>query len=353
MLCRDCCIRYVEAKVSKRLEANKLRAAFRDTPKSLLLPISLGSSSVSLLHITDQYLQYYKSRTGRSPFTIEVLLIDQSAVTEQSNYDEAWRTLKERFPCHSYSTAQLEDVFDYEKNPSFGVTELRIPRAEDNSLSKRNLLEVFLAGLPSATSRADIIGILRSRLVDALAKKKSSDSIIYGDSTTRLAERTLSETAKGRGGALPWLTMDGQSPDSAKTVYPMRDLLRKEITAYTTMTTPPLSNLLMELDRATTASASSKDTTIEKLMSQYFASVEQNYPSIVANVVRTSSRLVAPCIEAGEGRLCRMCSLPLAEGSQGLRWSGEQECLDGLVVSEESKDLASLCYGCARSTTIS
>ncbi|KAL9029828.1 MAG: hypothetical protein Q9196_001973 [Gyalolechia fulgens] len=272
-----------------------------------------------------------------------------SAALQFIEYTQPWRSLKERFPSYSYTVAQLEDVFDLESLDSVETTPSPELGADHTAISKQNRLEAFLAGLPSATSRADMIEILRSRLVKAFAGGKNCDSIVYGDSTTRLAERTMTETAKGRGGALPWLTADGQSPHGVKVVYPMRDLLRKEITAYTAMTNPPLTHLVVETKPGTTASASSKDTTIEELMGQYFASVEQNYPSIVANVVRTSSRLAAPSTDPAEGRLCQVCRLPLAKGSEGLRWSGEQEDPDMPIPEDRSRDGALSCYGCARS----
>ncbi|KAL8878295.1 MAG: hypothetical protein Q9198_003861 [Flavoplaca austrocitrina] len=195
-----------------------------------------------------------------------------------------------------------------------------------------------------------MVGILRSQLVEAFAKGNHCDSILYGDSTTRLAERTLSETAKGRGGAIPWLTGDGRSPHGIKIVYPMRDLLRKEITAYMAMAAPPLRPFLVENTLGKKSSASSKNLTIEDLMGQYFESVESNYPSIVANVVRTSGRLVAPPLGSQHHSVCHICRLPLVSGAEGLRWSGEQEGPAAPTCSNGSKDIPKLCFGCARST---
>ncbi|KAL8940501.1 MAG: hypothetical protein Q9216_002788 [Gyalolechia sp. 2 TL-2023] len=337
-LSRDCFIKYIVTKVNKRLESNKLRAAFKDAPKPLLLPFSFGSSSLALLHILDQQLQYQKNRTGRYPFQIHVLFVDMSAALQCIEYTELWRSLKERFPSHSYATAQIEDVFDLKNFDSLEAAPSFEEQGDDIANPRQKRLEVFLAGLPSATSRVDMIGILRSRIITAFAEENHCESIVYGDSTTRLAERTLTETAKGRGGALPWLTADGHTPHKTKAVYPMRDLLRKEIIAYTAMTDPPLTPLVLEDKPGTTTSVSSKDTTIEELMGQYFASVEQNYPSIVANVVRTSSRLAAPSLDPAEGRLCRVCRVPLAEGTEGLRWSGEQEDPEMPVPQGRSKD---------------
>ncbi|KAL8763702.1 MAG: hypothetical protein Q9184_000597 [Pyrenodesmia sp. 2 TL-2023] len=264
-----------------------------------------------------------------------------------TGYEDNWRSIKERFPSATYSTAGLEDILNQDTTLDLNDILASGSTSHDHAYLKEGRLEDFLAGLPSATSRSDMISILRCRLISHLAKKHRCSSILYGDSTTRLAERTLSETAKGRGGSIPWLTADGPSPHGIKIVYPMRDLLRKEIAAYTTMTDPPLTPLILE-GNSPVVVPSSKNTTIEDLMSQYFESVEQNYPSIVANVVRTSSRLVASITDAEGGRDCRMCSLPVTKGHEGLRWSGEQEHPNEpeVVASPPS----SLCYGCARST---
>lgn len=316
---------------------------------SLLLPVSLGPSSVSLLHILDQHLQHQKERSGRCSFRIHVLFIDQSAVVQGLTYEAVWRSWKDRFPSATYSIARLEDICSHDATVDLKNTFLSGPTSNEQACSERQSLEDLLAALPSATSRADMISILRCRLITCLAKEHGCSSILYGDSTTRLAERTLSETAKGRGGAIPWLTADGQVPHGIKVVYPMRDLLRKEIAAYTTMTVPPLTPLVLEKDSPSIV-PSSKNTTIDDLMSQYFESVEQNYPSIVANVVRTSSRLVAPLADAKVGRVCHICRLPVAKGDEGLRWSGEQEHPCELADSATAPSSSSLCYGCARST---
>ncbi|KAI4205646.1 MAG: hypothetical protein LQ348_001151 [Seirophora lacunosa] len=347
---RDCFKKYVVTKVNKRVESNKLRAPFEDAPTSLLLPISFGSSSTSLLQILDQQLRNQKGRTGRCSFQIEVLFIDQSAAVQQEEYLEVWRCLKERFPSRSYSLARLEDIFDFAADPQLDGPTLEATATDGPALPKQQRLEKFLSSLPSATSRTDMIGIIRSRLITSLATNRGCKIILYGDSTTRLAERTLSETAKGRGGAIPWLTADGHSPHGVKAVFPMRDLLRKEIATYATMTDPPLTSLLLRQQKsATNVVTSSKHTTIDDLMGQYFDSVEQNYPSIVANVVRTSSRLVAPPPDTWVGRECSVCRLPLAEGSEGLRWSGDQETSEGHIATGRSEDAAAPCYGCARS----
>lgn len=349
---RDCFLKYVATKVSKRIETNKLRGAFKETPKTLLLPVSLGVSSVSLMWVLNQQLASQHGRNGKALFKLHVLFIAHPHSSGNAQCHEAFHLLKQRFPSHMYSSIPLEDMFDYDINIDNEILNIRAGNPElttgNPELTNQERLEQVLLSLPSATSKADVESLLRLRLVVAFAKRNSCDSVIWGDSTTRLAERTLSEAAKGRGGSLPWLTADGLSPYGVKLSYPMRDLLKKELMAFATMTLPPLTDLIVVTRSSAQVSASSKDTTIDDLMSQYFESVEENFPSIVANVVRTSSRLVAPAVKPNEPSCC-VCGLPIVMRFQ--EWGGNQESVvNNADMAEETVEAdGSLCYGCARS----
>ena len=335
-------MKYVATKVLKRLETNKLRAGFKDPQKTLLVPISLGVSSITLLHVLDQQLSNRAEAGRHIGYSLHVLYVDQSRVLEQQSFQDLLDVLKQRYPSHTYTTVSLEDYSDY------GI-DLQMSVLAENSTNghvttdKRTRLKHVLSSLSSATSRADLIDMLRRRLILAFAKAHVCDSILFGDSTTRLAEKTLSETAKGRAIALPWLTADGSSSNGTKCTYPLRDLLRKELTAYADMTSPPLTPLIREAPSQTPTS--SKDTTIDDLMAQYFESVEQNYPSIVANVVRTSGKLMAPSTTEGTNE-CAICGFPVVSES----WGGDQ--LDSAATQSangnRSEHGETVCYGCAR-----
>ena len=329
----------------KRVETNKLRGAFGESPKTLLLPLSLGVSSVCLLHVLNQQLAAQYERSGKAMYKLHVLFIDQAMPGNNAPHHEAFRRLQLRYPSHRYSSALLEDILDYDS--TFDHESLSI-RDADPQLTKQEHLRQVLSSLPSATSRADIEIIMRIRLTAAFAMQSSCHSVVWGDSTTRLAERTLAEAAKGRGGSLAWLTADGLSPYGIKFVYPMRDLLKKELGAFATLTSPPLTDMIIAKGSSAQVSTSSKITTIDDLMGQYFESVEENYPSIVANVVRTSARLLAPSIEPDEAS-CVVCGLPTVERSQ--KWGGDQKsgAENSPMELPISKQDGTLCYGCARS----
>lgn len=251
---------------------------------------------------------------------------------------------KARFPKHSFSKVGLEEAISLD---SVDWNSLGVPSPQqDLEGSGTEKLQKFIGSMPSATSKADIVATLLHRLLVEVAKKNSCEGILFGESTTRLAEKTLTETAKGRGFSLPWQVSDGMSPYGIAFHYPMRELLKKELVTYTSLTTPPLNDLVIFQAPSTHVSASSKSTTIDDLMAQYFQSVEENYPSIVANVVRTSSKLKA--LSEDDKEPCGFCGLPVAKGTDGIfGWGGDQNSHSRS--SAENSPHGILCYGCSRS----
>ncbi len=333
-------------KVFKRLEGNSVRGAFKDPPKNLLLPVSLGITSIAMLCILDEQLRTHLERSGRASYRLHVLYINKPLLVERADRERSLDLLKERFPLHTYSSVSLEDVFDYGLN--FQKEMFGVQSSKNATEDKQARLQHLMDNLPSATSRTDIANILRQMITVEFAKQRGCDAILYGDSTTRLAERTLAETAKGRGGSLPWLTADGLLPCGVKIAYPMRDLLKKEISTYASMISPPLTTLILDRGSTGQTSVSSRSTTIDALMSQYFESVEQNYPSIVANVVRTSSKLRASS-SSPTTPLCNICKLPVLRDSH--RWAGNQSIYTDTCI-EDKTDGGAICYGCTRSIKI-
>src|SRR4051812_17162591 len=239
---------------------------------------------------------------------------------------KSWTRLK-GYPAYPPSVLLLSDIFNYADVISATLQEVQIPNSVEDKgeplVTNQQKLDRLLLSLPSASSRSDITSILRTRLLVEVAKENGCESILWGDTTTRLAEKTLAETAKGRGFSLPWQVADGVSPFGVRFNYPVRDLLKKELITYATLVSPPLTDLVISPSLAVPIVASSKSTTIDDLMTQYFESVEENYPSIVANVVRTSSKLKP--LTGEETTSCGLCGLPVAEGTGGIfGWGGDQ-----------------------------
>lgn len=334
-------------KAVKRMEAYKSHASVAKAPQKLLLPISFGPSSTSLLAILDNHLQGQLDRMGRTIYTLLLVHVDLEVDdAQQTKVSAQLEKFKDRFPNHAHLSANITQALSLDIDwMSLGMED---PTGGASAGLHKTRLDALFNIMKSATSKADVSSTLLTRLLVDIAKKNDCESILFGDSTTRLAEKTLIETAKGRGFSLPWQVSDGMSPYGVNFLYPLRELLKKELLDFSSLISPPLTDLIIYQAPATEISASAKSTTIDDLMAQYFETVEEKFPAIVANVVRTSSKLKSPVI-AEASACCGLCGLPVAEGTDGIYgWGGDQSS-DAQVTKEEHLNGIILCYGCSRS----
>ncbi|KAI0816679.1 hypothetical protein GGR55DRAFT_686182 [Xylaria sp. FL0064] len=174
---------------------------------------------------------------------------------------------------------------------------------------------------------------------------------------------------------------------------PLREIFRKEILTYLSIVSSPtgqLSDLFPSLSSSSSSSSraaddggggslsttngnavvSHRDLSLDDVVTRFFADVEASYPSVVANVVRTTGKLkrVAPVVVSGTtaqadaddntgvvGRQCRLCGVGLDPlGDE--RWKGEigeAEVTNPNTVDDggnvEGQKRGRLCYGCERS----
>jgi cytoplasmic tRNA 2-thiolation protein 2 len=300
------------------------------------------------------------------------------------------------------------------------------PQNPDPSLSPSQRLGDFFSRLPSPSARADVSRLLIRHALFAAAAAHDCAVVLLGYNTTALAELTLSEAAKGRGFGIPWLVNDGAfplprdpsigeldvdlpaetttttttAPKSASStatddrvflrgtagdggsipIYsPLREIFRKEILTYLSLSTSspggPLSDLFFPSSSSsprtnrTAAVVSHRDLSLDDVVARFFVDVEASYPSVVANVVRTTGKLnrsrtahihtnadIVPDTE-GTGLQCGLCGVrrdPFGDE----RWKGEIGEADtattiGIVddngATEGAGKRTGLCYGCERS----
>ncbi|KAF8476971.1 hypothetical protein BDZ91DRAFT_843714 [Kalaharituber pfeilii] len=395
ILCSTCFLAYVRSKSIKRMDPFRVRNVSSTTsaPPLLLLPFSFGVSSVSLLHILSGQLASQRERVGRTGYELLVVWVDNSNVTGETedgkHKREVFAELAKGFGGADsglrFEVVGIEKVYEYKQRNTSSNSEGRdislvtaaLEEADVNDSSpsidpttsatspNAATLRALLSSLPSLTSQHDILSILLSRLLIAIGLQNRCAAIIYSHSTTRLAEKALAETAKGRAFTVPWITNDGPipvenhiyhlsdsstnpPPTSLSILYPLRDVLRKELITYTTLApgSPSLTTFLVPQLSALSAqdllssplpSVNPKTTTIDALMAQYFATLEDAYPSIVANVVKTVGKIPVPKVEgSGERVWCSVCGFPREEWNEE---DGDGEILEGLM----------MCGGCRRS----
>ncbi|KAL0633330.1 Cytoplasmic tRNA 2-thiolation protein 2 [Maublancomyces gigas] len=359
-LCCECFDKYVRSKCIKRMETYRVR--YPDTaPRTLLLPVSFGISSTTLLYLLCGQLARQSSQAGRTGFSLLIVHVDETCIDSSLPPRSHLDALRSRFPdAGHYTAVGIEDIYQFrnaarEVELAAGVDEEKAHGGFDAREAVRNLL----GALASPTSRTDVLAVLRTRLVVEIAKREGCEGVLWGDTTTRLAEKTLGETAKGRGFSIPWRTADGDSPFGVKFHYPLRDLLKSELVNYVSLSLPASREPLLLLCAAYSAqpkhsaasAASGRNITIDELMTQYFESIETQYPSIVANVVRTAGKL-QPLRGSADGGHCMICGLP-GDGAGGDMTLSALTLNAGADEGEKPRNgnkRSDMCYGCARST---
>jgi cytoplasmic tRNA 2-thiolation protein 2 len=338
-MCHGCLVLFVSSKAIKRMETFRTRYASADRQRMLVAPVSFGCSSLSLLHILSQFLDVQLKRTNRTGFALHILHVDDSEVTGAPSCVPQMQQLRQRYPQHQYSSVPLHSVF-----PGDAAATSSLENGIDSTSHASARLGVLLNALPSATAKSDVASILLSRAIVQFAKAHDCEGILWGHSTTCLAEKVLSEAAKGRGFSVPWQVTDGPTPHGTAFHFPLRDVFKGELSEFISTADEALSSIASDASASTSrAAASVKNNSIDRLTQRFFASTETSHPAIVSNVVRTSGKLQHSAVGT---RRCGLCLMPVTPSQLGVGgWAGTQG--DGGAGVDRAE--AKLCYGCARS----
>lgn len=308
--------------------------------QNVLLALSFGYCSLSLLALLDRLADRQRARTKRVGLRLYIVhVLGADAHENMASATAKLAQLQATFPQHEFSSVSLED--------GVNSSDTQIQEDGDDTTLPSHLLQNL-----SATSHEDIMLLVRDRVIQREAARHACTRVLYGDTLSKLTERILSQTAKGRGFALPQVI--GTAPPQTglvPTAYPLRDIYRAEMEEYAQYTLPRIWNVVSSASTSAyreRTGTSARTLTIDKLMAQYVDEMEKKAPSTVANVLNTSSKLVQPL------RLlhCSVCRLAMDRGTSGLRgWGGDQAIESNSTLPESSvqdSQTPLLCYGCTR-----
>ena len=152
------------------METYKSRASAEKAPQKLLLPISFGPSSTSLLSILDNHLQGQLDRMGRTTYKLIIVHVDLEVdVAQQSKTSAHLEKFKNRFPNHTYLSTDITQALSLDIDwKSLGLED---PADGAFPGSDKARLDSLFNLISSATSKADISSTLLIRLLVDIAKK--------------------------------------------------------------------------------------------------------------------------------------------------------------------------------------
>lgn len=366
-VCGPCYCSFIQVKTAKRLEVltreSRANGATKRGKADYTVGLSFGPSSSAMVQLLDVFEERRAEKNQRPPTAkytptttkIHVVHVDTDSFTgaaaaavAQSDLLQGWAA---RYPRFAFRIVPLTAVLGLSSVDWAALPPLKEDCSEEEQL--RHLFE----NLPSATSGADVMRLFLRHILMAEASREDCCALLLGNSTTSLAALTLSETAKGRAFSLPWLINDGahsvsdfgtepktpKETDSPRMLvyFLVRELYRRELVTYTELAGMD-PTLIIDDESVAKPVISHKHQTIDDVMTRYFREVEENFPSVVANVVRTTAKLARD--EPSER--CGLCGVAIdAMGNE--TWAGEMG--DNTQEEAGTQRGKTLCYGCQRS----
>ncbi|KAI0194358.1 hypothetical protein EV127DRAFT_422130 [Xylaria flabelliformis] len=405
-VCETCFTTFVASKAIKRLEVLQRETRgprLPSRPQRYLLALSRRPSSTALLHILNENVRRQRERNQRLKFELVPVFVDVDVVnaadtatsSSPSSSDPIFKSpdaLEKTISSTDAFTAHFPELTIHKFQLSSILSSREIDWTslppQDPALPPSQRLTDLFTNLPTASARADVSRLLVRHALFAAAATHDCGVVLLGYNTTSLAELTLSEAAKGRGFGIPWLVNDGAFPlpraiaddhhpaptdltsspsqinggggSGAGTMIqiysPLREIFRKEILTYLSIVSSaaagrPLAELFPAASaapsHATTAVVSHRDLSLDDVVARFFADAEASYPSVVANVVRTTGKLNRTGLG---GRQCGLCGVGLDPlGDE--RWKGEIGEADATDDNGDERPVrkSMLCYGCERS----
>ena len=303
----------------------------------LLLPLSYGLSSTVLLRILNSHLERQLNKRNGPGYELHILVVEPSSISSSNpSTEQRLGLVQERFPIHSYTQVQFESIFEHDPDIQDTMSKFAGPGFADNpSLSHKERLDAFRASIPTATSKTDVDYALMNRLVVAYAKKFGCTAILWGDSDSRLAAKTLASVAKGKGSSVTWQVSDGMSPFGIEFNFPLRELFSTEVQQYAKLC-PDLHDIIIP-DEPLSEDVLTKNLSIDELMMRYVLTQGEKYPGVMANVTRTASKLQP--LSASNVPSCTFCGAKMGGSSK-------DSASTGILGNTNSRQF---CYGCTRS----
>ncbi|RUS33500.1 hypothetical protein BC938DRAFT_471355 [Jimgerdemannia flammicorona] len=226
----------------------------------VLLAFSGGPSSRAMLHLLSdfQYIVPHETSKRQLFSGVTICHIDESALfgqEEQGTLAHIEAIVRGQYPDLPFVGVRMEDVFDpnYTDSGAFdrvveavggpvGADEFPIRLTPLNAVSpspdltpsNATRLTALFDSLTTGTAKEDLYSHLKLTILIHVARREGCTRLFLGDTSTRLAIKTISLTAKGRGYSLPLdvATEDAVSVPGMIVLRPMKDMLSKEVGVY-------------------------------------------------------------------------------------------------------------------------
>lgn len=228
----------------------------------------------------------------------------------------------------------------------------------------------LLSQIVDISTKEDIAEIVHENMVLSAAQQHMCSVVVKSHSMTKMAVDILSDTIRGRGSEIPLKFQDKYSSGDFEVIFPLRDVLNSEIRLYSKIKSLDDLSPILKV-KFSVSDRSTKNKTVNNMVTEYFQTLELEYPEVVSTVVKIGAKLTN--IEQHSSaplKHCEICKVAIYHDPK--QWleqitvpghvgpqSEEEEAnlkryVDSLVTNVDSKPETkqinetetNLCYGC-------
>lgn len=300
LFCQLCYVFFLRGKQRKHLLNERYKVKYNsDERHRVLLALSLGSSSLSLLDMLGTLLQEQNAgHKGRQGFDLVVLHVGEPKAFNE--LAKRYEPVDIEFLNVSYEEFSIDKTgMKLHVDPAFSVSAVK---------SHTPSIDEILAKTGKSL-REDLKQLILKDIVTKTAVAKKCGTILFGHSLTRIANEVLLLVVKGRGSDVSReISNRTEVCDGLEihVVYPLRDISQLEVDHYVSF-----NNLDLFKDEEK-PSQIVQNTTVQNLVKQYFENLDATGYATTANtVVRTAEKLAEPALETTS--VCKICSKEIFE----------------------------------------
>ncbi|KAG0686703.1 cytoplasmic tRNA 2-thiolation protein 2 [Pichia californica] len=353
--CSNCFIRFIRGKQRKQMQDEKFKVKFSNNIKrpKILFDMQNDHQSYVLLDILISMLEEQLTQGPKALRGFDLII---------SIINDTYHIININKIIEFYTLSKIErlgiqfkniDCEDYIKNNKFQHLKLDLPNFQTfiisdnnenlNSNSNIKSYQNLLDQISDNSTKEDLINIIHDDIILQTAKDFNCTILIKPDSMTQIAINILSDTIRGRGSEIPLKTQDiiinntNNSNNNFEIIHPLRDILNSEIKIYSNIRL--LNNLSPILNEINLSSdKSNRNKSVGEMVSEYFKSLEIEYPETVSTVVKIGAKL-SNFSSNNENEYCEICKVSIYHDPK--QWL-EQITVPGCVKPQSEEEFSNL-----------
>lgn len=378
--CENCFIRFIRGKQRKQMQDDKFKVKFNDkiSRPRLLLDMRNNHESYVLLDIlismfNEQLSQGPKAIRG---FDLIVCIINDFKDKEyQVNLKSIYKYYTEDELVRLGIDFVNVDVDSFVADNGLETLRLDLQNFQTyivENIPNSDRIQTYnelLSQIADKSTRDDIKSIIHEDLIIKTARDKNCSIVLKPNSMTRMAVDILSDTIRGRGAEIP-IKSTNKYMGNFEILNPLRDVLNAEIKMYSNIKKLNDLSPILKL-KSSISDVSTKNKTVDDMVTEYFDTLEVEYPETVSTVVKIGAKLTNPVSSNTEktNNTCEICKVAIyhdpkkwleqitVPGHIGPQNEEEEQnlkrYLDSVVsdsnaneIEERESKPVNLCYGC-------